>query len=150
MLDIPFESLKTWILDIEDNITKSDLTYEEQIPLLLATQVGNTDYDYWISKLNVPGSWAPYIPTSAALKTSPLLVYWVIASIVGTLVTANLSARYGLIDSNSRPAVGIDIASALAGSIGVAAGKVIFDYIPRIQNNIYAKSGIAPAYSNVQ
>ena len=115
---MPDESLKTWILDIEDNITKSDLSYEEQIPLLLATQVGKASNDYWIAKIAVPGAWAPFIPASPALKNSRLLVYWVISGMTGTLVTANLSARYGLIDSNSRPAVGIDIASALAGSIG--------------------------------
>jgi hypothetical protein len=137
--NVPQESLKSWITDLENNITKSDLSYQEQVPLLLTTVQGIAAVDYWVAEIaaGAPGVWGPYMPTDTAVSTATLLRAWVKSGMIGSLLVANTSLSYPLMDTNSRPNPGIDIIAAVTAGIAVSAGKVILDYIPRIQNDVY-------------
>lgn len=129
---MPINEISDAIVDIEDNITRTEgLSNEDQVPLLLATQIGKRNIEYWLPKIATPGDWAAFFDSNDAINTTNI-PYWVAASMEGTLLLANRSRTYGLIDANSTPNPGVDIASALAGSLATGAGKVIFRMIKRI------------------
>jgi hypothetical protein len=131
--DVPTNSIPEFILDIEDNISKSGLTAEQQVPLLFATAVGIRDYNYWLGRINTPvNNWYTngYFDPNLNVNLSNL-PYWVQASMQGTLTGANKAKSYGLIDPPR--VIGVDMVTALSGGIGVAAGKVIYKWVPRLQ-----------------
>jgi hypothetical protein len=131
--NVPTESIPDFILDVEDNITKSGLSGEEQIPLLLATAVGIQDYAYWLTRINTPvNNWYTkgYFDPNINVNLSNL-PYWVQASMQGTLTGANKAKTYGLIDP---PRIaGVNMVTALTSGISVVAGKVIYKWMPRVK-----------------
>lgn len=134
VVSLPVESIQPFILDVEDNITKSDLAFEEQIPLLMATAVGYSDVNYWLAQIAIADSaWYTrnyFSPQQYVNRSS--LPYWSQAAIIGTLMGADKAKTYGLLDPPK--IAGVDIVTAIMASIGVAAGKVMFGWIPRLQS----------------
>lgn len=132
VMNVPIQSIKDFILDIEDNISKSGMSPGEQAPLLQATMVGAAAYDYWIAKIIAPGAWGPFFDQNAANSAYNRMnvPYWVSTSMEGALIA---SSGYGFIDPPRT--IGNNIVSVLAGSAGVMAGKVIFKWIQRYQNS---------------
>ncbi len=137
VLKVPVQSIKNFILDVEDNLTRTGLTMEEQLPILIATVIGAADYDYWIDKvITTPANpWYTvgpnaYFSSNAAINYANI-PYWVEASMVGALCGANKGSSFGLVDPPR--VVGVDLVAALSGSVGLAAGKVMYQWIPRIQ-----------------
>jgi hypothetical protein len=137
---VPINSINEHIADVEDNISKSGLTTEEQIPLLMATAVGAANYDFWFSKIIAGGGnrWydTNYFNSNAYVNYANL-PYMVAASMLGTLSSANKAKSYGLIDPPR--IVGVDMVSALTAGIGITAGVTMFKWIARIQSE--AKGG---------
>lgn len=132
IMHMPINEIQDAIIDIEDNITRIEgLSVQEQVPLLLATEVGKQNIAYWLPKIAAPGAWAPFFDSNGAINTTNI-PYWVSASMEGTLMMAKRSETYPLIDGNSIPDAGVDLASALGGSLATGAGKVIFRMIKRI------------------
>ncbi len=133
LLKIPVLSINNWILDVEDNITKSDLTVEEQIPLLIATMMGETAYSYWNTDVDAaPASqkWTAYYQSNTAYNYANI-PYWVAAAIEGALVGYGSS-----MDGNLEPTTAMvsnKMIAGLAGALAVNIALVTLQIIPRIQ-----------------
>jgi len=131
---VPALSIGNFILDVEDNITKSNLSVEEQAPLLMATAVGSANFNYFLTAIKTPGSvWYSngYFDANAYINYANL-PYWVQAAMQATLNIASQAKSYGLIDPP--PVAGVDLVTAATASIGVACSKVMLQIIPRIQS----------------
>jgi hypothetical protein len=126
----PINALNKWLLDIEDNISEADLSLDDQTPLFLTTEAGQAIYDYWISKVSTPGTWAPFFQKQTAFNYVNI-PNWVAACMAGTLIGANTSQK-GLI-APTTDITSVNIISALIGALAIGAGKVIFEWVPNIQ-----------------
>lgn len=127
---IPINAIKMWLLDIENNISKSGLNLEEQTPLLLSIEAGKSIYDYWVSKTETPGDWSNFFQTPKALNYINI-PFWLTACINGTLIGANTSQN-GLV-APSTDITSTNIISSLIGALSIGAGKVVFKWVPEIQ-----------------
>ena len=130
--NIPPMSIPDLILDVEDNVSKSGLSADEQCPLLLATMVGYTAYNYWDNFATTPsgggGAW-PAPPLAANYINWQGLPYWVGSAMEGVLlgyVFANALMPFA--------PTGNKIYAMVAASAGVNGAMVNFSWIPRIQN----------------
>ncbi len=120
------------ISDFEENISKSNLKTNEQIPLFFATQIGTTMFNYWLKQINdgEASPWYRFLNTNYAVNIANL-PYWILASIQAPLILSYL----GEYSTNLKE--GIKIAgpffiTALTACIGLAAGKLIFKWLPKI------------------
>lgn len=128
----PVEALGQWLLDIEDNISKADLTIEEQTPLLLGIEAGIALNDYWTTKVATPGDWGKFfLPQAAAAANLASIPLWTCAGMDGALIGAD-TGEDGLIAPNI-DIISTNIISSLIGVLTIGAGKVIFKWVPRIQ-----------------
>jgi len=130
------DSIKFFLGDIEDNISKCGLTVIEQMPLLATTAIGNAAVDYWTTVIATPASpWITngYLTGNIALDRANM-PYWVVAAMHGALTGAN-KARVpaGLFDV-SQQSVGPNDVAILTGSLGAGGGKVLFKWVPRMTN----------------
>lgn len=127
------DTLSERITDIEDNISKSGLSVEEQQPLYMATAVGKQTYAYFLSIIvtpPTPNPWGPYLSTAIV---SPLtnLPFWVAASMEATLIGARTTFK-GMI-APTTDIVGVEIISALTAALTIICGKIMLKWVPRIQ-----------------
>ena len=129
------DTIGSRILDIEDNISKSNFKIEDQTPLLFATMIGETVYTYWIAQiaLGVASTWNTSYFAPAKVSAIGNVPFWTAAAIEGTLIGAKSTSR-GMIQPTTE-IVGMEMLSALIGALTIAAGKVVFLWIPRMQNN---------------
>jgi hypothetical protein len=112
--------LVTFLEQQEENIVKSGLTYEEQLPLFLAIACAKADAEYWYNQITTPGIWAAYFDANPAINYL-YLPGVVSASVQGVLLT------YGLM---KKPEIGLlDVYVSLIGATGLAAGKVVFGWL---------------------
>jgi hypothetical protein len=118
---VPAESIVAVLNAAEETIAGSGLAYQEQLPLYIAVEAGRSQAAYWLMQINTPGAWAVYQNTDAAIN------YLHMPQLISAAVRATLLC-YGLI----KPAqVTVpDVFPAMVGSIGLAAGKVIFGWVP--------------------
>lgn len=128
---VPINEIYDLILDVENNVSKLDIPIQEKMPLLMATAIGKESITYWLSKVTTPGNWAIFFDQNNVINTTNI-PFWVAAGMEGVFLMANRTETYPLIDSNTLPNNGVDIASALSGSLSVGAGKVIYKIIRRI------------------
>jgi len=135
---VPIQSIGDFITDLEDNITRSGLMQEFQIPLLQATSVGTAAIIYWNTQVQSPGGWGPYFDQSAANSAYNRInvPFWVSAAMEGALLGTNKAAVYGLIDPPK--VAGVDLTGALVGAAMVSAAKVLFKTSKRFQNTPFA------------
>ncbi|MCX6352561.1 MAG: hypothetical protein NTX03_12000 [Bacteroidetes bacterium] len=142
ILQIPVASLLDFIGDVEDNITKSGLSLEQQKPLFIATAIGKAAVTYWFQEVNNNvAPWANFFnditnpaPGNPAYNRMNIQT-WVACAMEGALL--GYQSGRSLLDESpnttiSSAQVGLDIISALAGAITVGAGKVMFRWIPRL------------------
>jgi hypothetical protein len=129
---VPIGSIPDFIADLEDNINKSSLSLEDQVPLFIATSVATNSYNYWLAAVASPGNWASkgYFNSNAYVNYANI-PYWVEAAVQATLTGGNKAATYGQIDPPR--IIGVDLVSALASGLTVSAGKVLFRWIPKVQ-----------------
>lgn len=126
-LEIP-----NFISDIEDNISKSNLPFKEQLPLFFATQVGTTLFNYWLKQITdgKTSLWFRFLNTNSAVDIANL-PYWISSAMQATL----FFTYKGDYSTNMKEGVkiaGPDFVTALTATIGLAAGKVIYRWTPRI------------------
>jgi hypothetical protein len=133
---LTIDTIGNRILDVEDNITEANLRVDEQTPLFFGTMIGNTTYNYWLAQIPVAGPWTPYF-TTAKVSAMGNVPFWTAAAIEGALIGAKSTFK-SMIDDTTQ-VVGNEIISALIGGLTIAAGKVIFLWIPRI-NSSYINS----------
>lgn len=126
----PINAINSWLLDIEDNITKDSMPIAAQTPLLLATVQGKAIYAYWNAKIATPGSWTHFFQTPTALNYASI-PHWLVACMEGALIGAQATPQ-GLIQPTTE-IVTVNIVSALIGGLTIGAGKVIFKWVPRLQ-----------------
>lgn len=138
--NLPINSIENRIGDVEDNISNSGLNVSEQRPLLIATAIGIEAAQYWIRQAEtVPpisaGTWPEFFPSSDDKAVNYSYVpYWVEAANNGAL-SGYASTPFGLVE----PTVNVmttSMISALIGALTVTAGKVLFNWIPRIQHKL--------------
>jgi hypothetical protein len=124
------EDIKQHIINIEERITASPLNVNEQAPLLYATAIGKASYDYWANVIVTPTSWSSFITSF----TPPIVKFptWVASAMQGTLIgfsmyqnriNGSLAAELRLVLEY----VGANTLLSLFGSLGVGAGKVVFN-----------------------
>lgn len=88
--------------------------------------IGQADAEYWGTQIAAPvNPWASYMSSNAALNYSSV-PYWTDAAMFGAHFDFYQDNAN---DSNATASV---IISALAGSLVVAAGKVVFGWVPKI------------------
>ncbi|MES2620393.1 MAG: hypothetical protein V4615_06035 [Bacteroidota bacterium] len=117
---VPVESISDFLDDMEETIATSKLSYEEQVPLFIATASGKADIEYWGYQIENPGVWSTYMIPDKALAIMHL-PYMASAAIQGALLAYGLSKHPQL--------EALDIFSSFSGSVGLAAGKVVFGWI---------------------
>ncbi len=126
------DTLGVRIRDIEDNITKNNLTVDQQQPLFLATMIGSTAYSYFLAKITTPGDWASYF-SGALVSPTANLPFWVAIGMEGSLIGARTTSK-GLIETTDE-IVSINIISALTAALTITCGKIMFMWVPRIRVN---------------
>lgn len=126
----PINALDSWLADIEDNITKDNMTIAQQSPLFLATESARSVYAYWENAVTTPGDWATYFESNA-FKNYVNIPFWTVACTEGALIGAQATSR-GLI-SPTTDIVTVSIVSSLIGALAIGAGKVLFKWVPRVQ-----------------
>jgi hypothetical protein len=140
--------LTDWITDVEDNITKTELKVDEQRPLLMATAIGELAVGYWTLATQAGGSspWAPYFILNNSDYNS--IPYWVEASMHGALAGYGANIQ-GLIEPTDHRYT-TTMLSALIGALTIAAGKVIFGWIPRITKKLTLNVQTVSNLNNLQ
>lgn len=140
------DSLEDIIHETEDRITQSGLTIQQQVPLLLATEIGRKNIEYWLNIINVPpvNNWTPFIETIAGAGVT--LPYWVSASMEGSLIGYNILKTQDTLPSDIITGTSsvVGFISVLAGGLVVVSGKVIFKWTPRTP----AYGGYGNSYGN--
>jgi hypothetical protein len=138
------QNIQQHILDVEEEVTASKLTADQQRPILFATAVGNSAYQYWAGVITgLPtGNWNPFITSF----TPPIVKfpYWIATAIEGTLIGLNMYDQNStVLQANSLSSAigsavnlfldikGVNIYLSLFGALPVSAAKVVFNYQPR-------------------
>jgi hypothetical protein len=126
----PINAIDTWFAGVENNISETGLSTDEQAPLLLTSEVAKTLYPYWVSKVAAPGKWSQFFQPQASFNYANI-PFWTVAGIEGAAIGASASDK-GLI-APTTDIVSVEIISALIGALAIGAGKIIFRWVPRIQ-----------------
>lgn len=126
-LDIP-----DIIADMEDNIGKSDLSKNDQIPLFFATAVGLASYNYWLGEIGAsPASdWADYFNSNYAVNLANI-PNWVAATMIAAVY--NFRGDWTTDQQYPPKIAGPAFITALHAAIGIAAGKVMFGWVQRVK-----------------
>ena len=127
--NVPIDSIKSRLIDIESKLSESSLPIEQKTPLFQALSIGTADYDYWIEKVENPGLWTPFLHSNYAVNYNKI-PYWVGASMEGSLIYAN-RALPTLPPVNTA----LDIISTVISDTGLVAGKVIFKWVPKVKGS---------------
>lgn len=125
----PINSLDSWYRDIEGNVSKANLSTDEQTSIFLATQTARTINNYWLDQIGIVTDWEPFLQND--LRDYANIPLWTIAAVEGALLGASASEK-GLI-APTTDITSVDIVSSLIGAVTIAAGKVIFKWVPQIQ-----------------
>ena len=92
--------------------------------------IGQADAEYWGAQIaSAVNPWASYMFTNAAVNYSSV-PYWTDAAMFGA------HFDYYQVDATDSNASTSVIISALAGSLVVAAGKVVFGWVPKVGSKI--------------
>jgi len=110
--------------------------------LLLATSIGKKAYDYFVTAIDtsLPAGWVPYFD-DALSSAYANLPYWVAAAMRGALIGAATPSCKGGMLTPSTEGASNQMMQALIGALTLTVGKVIFKWIPRI-NNIRISGGV--------
>ena len=128
-------SFNDTVSEIENNIGISALRVGEQTPLFLATTIGINASLYWATQIASPSPfWVSFIGTNAGKNYMNSLL-WNVAAMNGALAAYGSSTN-GMVQP-STDAVTNQIISALTGGLVITAGKVMFNWIPKIVKPIY-------------
>lgn len=135
IFEVPVESINEFLEDVNDQITRSNMTMAEKVPLYMAVAVGVNNYAYWLTEIrNTSSNFYTFgYFNNREWSNTAALPYWVAAAIHGTLSGANKARTYGLVDPQK--IIGVDIVTALWAGLAVGVGKVMFKFLPRLSSN---------------
>ncbi len=119
--EVPVEHLAQFMSRMDEKIAASNLSYQQQLPLYVATISGKATVEYWIATFETPGGWSAYFNENETLNYF-LLTGWVNASVQGALLA------YGILKPEQ--AAVPDIFPAAVCAVGLTAGKVVFSWQP--------------------
>jgi hypothetical protein len=127
----PPSSFQDTVADIEDNIGISDLTVNEQTPLFLATILGMKASIYWNAQINdeLQPYWVSKLSPNAGANYMNTL-QWSTAAMNGALCGYGASAT-GLVEPTTAMVTN-RLLSALIGALTATAGKLLFNWTPRM------------------
>ena len=139
--NIATDSFLDRISDIEDNIGTSDLNVLDQTSLFLATTIGSSAYTYWQTQITLGGSssWHNYLSSNAGQNYMNLLL-WSTSAMNGSFAGYG-SSPTGLVEP-STSMVSNNMISALIGALTVTAGKLMYNWIPRITKPIMGNASL--------
>jgi hypothetical protein len=147
---VPIADLDNWFADIEDNISRSGLSLDDQSSLLLASEVARSMYAYWNTQVSGGASgWTglgSFVSPNTSYKNDINIPLWTMAAIEGALIGAKAAPK-GLITPTT-DIVTVNIISALIGALAIGAGKVLFGWVPRIQPGDLILSGMSSCNCN--
>lgn len=130
--------------DIEDNVGISELNVPDQVPLYLATGLGSFANVYWVDELANPTSdWLVYFSANTGQNYMNTM-QWSVAAMNGAL--AGYGATQNSLIEPTVNSVTNQMVSALIGALTITAGKVIFNWIPRITKPIATSLGSLSAF----
>ena len=128
------DSFADRVAEIEDNIGISNLLVLEQMPLFLATTVGAKANDYWKTELANPlSAWLRFFSANAGQNYNNTL-QWSVGAMNGNLAAYGATLT-GLIEPTTAM-ISTNLISALIGALTITAGKLIFNWTPRIVKSI--------------
>ena len=129
--NVPVESIGEYLSNVQDNISRSGLTMQQKMPLMMALAVGTEAYTYWAYSITHPTDNGWYDNSYLDVNTSytASLSYWTTAAMSGVLATANNLADFS---SSENAQVGTNISNALIGGMAVNAAKVMLKILPAV------------------
>ena len=129
--EVPPMQIPNFITDVENKIAEACLSLPEQNQLYLATAAAKASFSYWIAQNNnlASTSWAPFLDTNTAVNIANL-PYWVTAAIQAALYFC-FKGNYQTLSSDPPKISGPEYVNVLTASLGIAAGKVLFNWIPK-------------------
>ncbi|MBI1289339.1 MAG: hypothetical protein GC178_17360 [Flavobacteriales bacterium] len=86
--------------------------------------LGQADAEYWGNQIDTSGSWIAYMSTNSAIDLASL-PFWVDAAMFGA------QFDYYQVNATDSMSTSLVYVSALTGSLAVAAGKVVFGWVPK-------------------
>jgi len=135
---IPLSTIPDYLTNIQSSVARAKLTKAQQKPLFAALSIGIKNYEYWISQIDEPTSpWIDYLDTLEGLKAD--IPSYVQAAIFGSLTAYGKLGRANVLDS--------EMIAALAGSLGVGVGKVLFKWVPEQRQNQFSQHIPALAFA---
>lgn len=129
------ESLDQYFDGVDELITTTEcISTVDKTPVYMASIIARSSYDYWITTVATPGSWSAFINSNAAINYANI-PNWVALSFVSAL------SGYSQFQKASVSFIGTGISNdggrfigsplSLGASLGVTAGKVIFQWAQR-------------------
>ena len=118
------------IFDIQDNIGTSDLNVNNQVPLFLATAFGGNSNIYWAAEVaSGTSAWAAFFSSNDGQNYLNIM-QWSVAAMNGALAGYGATPM-GLVEPTTNM-VSNNILSAFIGALTVSAGKLMFNWVPKI------------------
>ena len=93
--------------------------------------IGQADAEYWGNQIATVGSWVAYMSSNTAIDMASM-PFWVDAAMFGA------QFDYYQVNATDSMSTSLVYISALTGSLAVAAGKVVFGWVPK---NVGASNG---------
>lgn len=105
----------------------------------LILSVGEASVDYWIKEISTGGAWSPYLSGDKGIDTAAMPFY---------TDAAMFGAYFSFYQNNANDseAVVSSTISALAGSLAVGAGKVVFGWVPKCRPANCDCSGVSSVW----
>lgn len=150
---VPSYGIKQYIEGIEENIVQSGMSSTHQNQLLMATAIGKANFDYLAEIAVDEGSyhlWEPFT-NAIAFGSGMLVSFEVSAAMEATLFAERHRSNSTVLNVSSTN--GANAVAALAASIALVAGVIIFQWVqkparpPKTLSNV-SSAGMAIPISN--
>ena len=128
---VPPLQIEDLITNVALNFQKLNLSFHDQVQFFLVA-TGAANFEYFVNQINLGSNspWYNFLDNNSAVNIANL-PYWVSATMQAALYFS-FKGDY-VTNQNQPPKIsGPAYVNALAASLGVAAGKVIFKSIPSI------------------
>lgn len=123
LLSVPVASLSSQfdkIFDASKTASTIKITAESQ---QMVVAIGKVDVEHWRNQIAAKGPWTPYLNGNAAIDTATI-PFWTDAAMFGAMTSL------GQLKSTDARAATPVFPIALIGSLVLAAGKVVFGWVP--------------------
>jgi len=128
---VPVQSIGSYFDRLDQAIQASDTIRSNRSRGQLAISIGRSSYDYWISQVkNIETTpWSIYFDGNVAIDMANI-PFWVSASMFGS------QFNFYQNNANDSEAVSFALYTALGGALVVGAGKVIFGWVSKVEDDM--------------